>query len=52
MINRELIKLLLDEPMEAIIYVGKGMGPAKSISTVGKNGDAVIVAVISPESKG
>jgi hypothetical protein len=29
--NRELIKLLLDEPLDSVIYVGKGMGPVRVV---------------------
>ena len=49
MLNRELVKILLDEPMDAIIYVGKGMGPAKRVVNASKNGDEITVVVISPE---
>jgi hypothetical protein len=31
MTNRELIKRLLDEPLDVEIYIGKGMGPAKHV---------------------
>lgn len=31
MTNRDLIKLLLDQPLDAQVYVGKGTGPVEAV---------------------
>jgi hypothetical protein len=41
---RELIKALLDQPLDAQAYVGKGIGPAATVALFTAQG----VVVISP----
>jgi hypothetical protein len=31
--NRDLIKFLLDKPLDSDVYVGKGMGPLEKVTT-------------------
>jgi len=46
--NRDLIKRLLDEPMDADVYIGKGMGPATKVET--KVTDRIVI-ILSPDSR-
>jgi hypothetical protein len=48
LLNKDLIKLLLDQPMDSVIYIGKGMGPAENVEFAGDKGDELTVVVISP----
>lgn len=43
----ELVKILLDQPLDAEAYVGKGMGPAASVAVM-TTSDGNRVVVVSP----
>lgn len=45
MTNHELIRLLLEEPMNSQVYIGKGMGPVRVVES--KITDRIYV-VLSP----
>ena len=47
---RDLIHMLLDEPMDAQVWIGKGAGPLRSAEIVGRP-DGVYV-ILEPDTLG
>jgi hypothetical protein len=45
---RELIRALLDEPMDAQVYIGKGMGPLRSAEIVRR--DDGVYLILEPDT--
>lgn len=45
---RDLIQALLDEPMDAQVYIGKGMGPLRAAERIRR--DSGVYLILEPDT--